>query len=92
MYFYYLCIYDVIADNDETTETVVKTFDDLVSGWFKFLQTEDGSVPVIYHAREESSDILNLKKSITAAFQANFKGTSTKMEADPQSRHVAVYT
>ena len=28
---------------------VVQTFDDMMSGWFKFVQTEDGSVPAIFH-------------------------------------------
>ena len=64
----------------------------MMSGWLKFVQTEDGSVPAVFHQNEEDRDVLNFKKSIVAAFQANFKGTSRKIEADPQSIHVAKYT
>ncbi len=78
--------------DDDDVDTPVRTFDDLVSGWFKFVQTEDGSIPSVYHAREESSETVNFKKSISAAFQANFEGTNAKVEADPQSLHVAKYT
>ena len=61
------------------------------SGWFKFVQTEDGSIPAVFHSREESAEVSNIKKAIAAAFQANFKGTQAKMEADPQSVHLAEY-
>ena len=64
----------------------------MMSGWFKFVQTEDGSVPAVIHQNAEDSDALNFKKSIVAAFQANFKGTKKKVEADLQSTHVAEYT
>ena len=76
----------------EVGETNVKSFDDTVKGWFKFVQTEDGSVPAVYHANDEDSDIVNFKKAIAAAFQANFKGTESKVESDPQSLHLARYT
>ena len=61
----------------------------MMSGWFKFVQTEDGSVPAVFHNNGDDSGIINF---ISAAFQANFKGTSRKVEADPQSLHVAEYT
>lgn len=60
--------------------------------WFKFVQTEDGSIPAVFHPNSEDANSINFKKAITAAFQANFKGTSSKVEADPQSVHVAEYT
>ena len=63
-----------------------------MSGWFKFVQTEDGSVPAVFHNNGDDPTALNFKKAISAAFQANFKGTSRKIEADPQSLHVAEYT
>ena len=62
-----------------------------LSGWFQFVQIEDGSVPAVFHSREENAEILNIKKAIAAAFQANFEGTQAKMEADPQSVHLAEY-
>lgn len=80
------------TDTDEDAEEkVVKSFDDLVSGWFKFVQTEDGAVPAVYHDSAEDIDAVNFKKQIAAAFQANFKGAGKRLEADPQSLHVTEY-
>ena len=42
---------------------------------------------VVHHAVDESEDAVDLKKSIAAAFQANFKGTEHEEEEDPQSDH-----
>jgi hypothetical protein len=86
-------MYDNADDgiNEEGSERVVQNFDDMMSGWFKFVQTEDGSVPAVFHNNGDDSGIINFKKAISAAFQANFKGTSRKVEADPQSLHVAEY-
>ena len=64
-----------IGNSEEGSETVVQTFDDMMSGWFKFVQTEDGSVPAVFHNNGDDSDSVNFKKAISAAFQANFKGT-----------------
>ena len=60
--------------------------------WFKFLQRVDGSVPAIYHSKEEEPEIANIKKAIASCFQANFEGTAIREEADPQSVHKAEYT
>ena len=82
-------------EGDEDTEEedrVSLTFHDLLEGWFKFVQTEDGSIPAVFHSNSEDPEAVNFKKTITSAFQANFKGTDTKVEADSQSLHVAEYT
>ena len=63
----------------------------LLSGWFCFVQTSDGKIVAVHHASNESSDALNFKKSIAAAFQANFKGTEQEEEDDPQSDHISHY-
>ena len=76
------------GDSDHT----VPIIDEGMKGWFKFVQTEDGSVPAVMHSREEDSEILNIKKAIASTFQANFLGTAVKEEADPQSAHKAEYT
>ena len=60
--------------------------------WFKFLQRVDGSVPAVYHFKEEEPEIANIKKAIASCFQANFEGTAMREEADPQSVHKAEYT
>ena len=63
-----------------------------MQGWFEFVQTEDGSIPVTRYSREEDPEVINIKKAVVSAFQANFKGTKVKEEADPQSHHKAEYT
>ena len=63
-----------------------------MQGWFEFVQSEDGSIPVIRHSRDEDPEVINIKKAVVSAFQANFKGTKVKEEADPQSHHKAEYT
>ena len=70
----------------------VRDYNEKLAGWFQFVQTEDGSIPVTRYSREEDREIVNIKKAIVSAFQANFKGTSVKEEADPQSLHTAEYT
>ena len=70
----------------------VRDYNEKLAGWFQFVQTEDGSIPVTRYSREEDREIVNIKKAIVSAFQANFKGTSVKEEADQQSLHTAEYT
>ena len=77
---------------DGVVEKTIRSIDDQMKGWFKFVQTADGSIPAVYHSKREEASTLNFKKTIVAAFQANFKGTSSKQEADPQSVHTAKYT
>ena len=65
--------------------------DKLLSGPFCFVQTEDGKVVSVYHNLDEIAQIVNFKKGIAAAFQANFKNTHVEMEEDTQSKHYAQY-
>ena len=65
--------------------------DKLLSGWFCFVQTEEGKVVATYHSKEDHPSAVNIKKSIAAAFQANFKGTDTEEEVDLQSVHTSHY-
>ena len=76
----------------EPADEVEKEYIARMQGWFEFVQTEDGSIPVIRHSREEDAEVINIKKAVASAFQANFKGTKVKEEADPQSHHKAEYT
>ena len=76
------------ADNDpRRNPDLTKMF----SGNFSFVRTDDGSIPATYFSREDNTDLVNSKKAIVAAFQANFKGTKVKQEADTQSLHKAEY-
>ena len=63
----------------------------LLSGWFCFVQMEDGKIVAVQHAVNESESAVDVKKSIAAAFQTNFKGTESEEETDPQSDHIAHY-
>ena len=63
----------------------------LLSQWFCFIQTDDGKVVAVQHASDEKQSAVDLKKSIAAAFQANFRGTKDEKESDPQSEHIAHY-
>lgn len=63
----------------------------LLSRWFCFVQTEDGKVVATEYPAGDWPDAVNLKKSIAAAFQANFKGTPSQQEEDTMSQHTAAY-
>ena len=70
----------------------VTSFDDMMDGWFRYAQTDDGAIRAVYHSKEEDAGSINFKKRICASMQANFKGTASRKEADPTSSHVARYT
>jgi hypothetical protein len=63
-----------------------------MSGWFCFIQTSDGKVVAVAHPQNEEVQVVNFKKGIAAAFQANFRGTAEEIETDPQSMHHTHYT
>ena len=46
----------------------------MMSGWFKFVQTKNGSIPAVFHNNEDDHASINFKRGIAAAFQANFEG------------------
>ena len=86
----YIFHYSSGSGSGEASEAA-HSADKLLSGWFCFVQTEEGKVVAIYHSKEDHPSAVNLKKSIAAAFQANFKGTDTEEEVDPQSIHISHY-
>ena len=63
----------------------------LLNGPFCFVQTEDGKIVSVHHDPNERSQIVNFKKGIAAAFQANFKNTHVEVEEDTQSKHHSRY-
>ena len=74
------------------SENEVEDHDDIVTkGPIWFVQTEDGSIPTTFYSRGENQELINIIKAAISAFQANFKGSSLKKEADPQSLHMAEY-
>ena len=62
-----------------------------MSQWFCFVRNSNGKVVGILHPVDEDSDVVNFKKSIAAAFQANFAGTQDENETDSQSHHTSHY-
>eukprot|EP00731_Ephydatia_muelleri_P019786 Em0012g611a len=66
--------------------------DKLLSGPFCFVQTEDGKIVSVHHNQDERAQVVNFKKGIAAAFQANFKNTHIEIEEDTQSKHFAKYS
>ncbi len=63
-----------------------------LGNWFCFVQSSNGTIPAVYHPPSEPNHVISLKKSIAAAFQANFEGTDEVEELDTQSRHKSHYT
>ena len=55
-----------------------------LSGWFCFVQSGDGHVVSVIHSVNEEAEVVNIKKGIAAAFQANFRGTPEEIETDTQ--------
>ena len=89
-------MYITSASVDSSTEKrgtrgLMQKLTSMLSKGVYFVQTEDGSIPSTYYSREEDPEMINSKKAIISAFQANFKGTKVKLEADPQSIHKAKY-
>ena len=62
-----------------------------LSGWFCFAQNSGGQVVSVFHSQSEEVEVVNIKKGIAAAFQANFMETAEETETDPQSRHISHY-
>ena len=81
----------ILSGSGSGDEGDTSSLEKLLANWFCFVQTEDGKVVEVYHPKDELPDIANFKKSIAAAFQANFKGTEEETEVDPQSVHMAHY-
>ena len=63
-----------------------------LGNWFCFVQSGSGKISAVYHSPSEPDHVISMKKSIAAAFQANFEGTEEEEEIDPQSKHTAHYT
>lgn len=60
-------------------------------GWMRFVQVQDGSIPLTFYSREEDHEIVNIKKAIVSVFQGSFDGAKHREESDPQSKHNATY-
>lgn len=63
-----------------------------MSNWFCFTQSIiSGTILHVNYPKQEDTSIVNFKKSIVNAFQANYKGSSEINETDTQSQHTSHY-
>lgn len=58
---------------------------------FCFVQAEDGRIVDVMYPIGENIQVVNIKKSIASAFQANFKHDRARDEADVSGIHRANY-
>ena len=59
---------------------------------FCFAQSmSSGKILGVFHDRRDSKWIVNFKKNIASAFQANYKGTAVTDETDSLSKHKSHY-
>ncbi len=63
----------------------------MMAGEFCFTQTDDGKIVEVSYPDGESTEAVNFKKGIVAAFQTNFKGTAEQEEEDTTSLHKSAY-
>ena len=56
--------------------------DQLFSKGFCFIQTADGRIADVVYPEGENTQVINIKKSIASAFQANFQNRTAREEAD----------
>ena len=80
-------IYHAYNSSEQRQALITKLF----SGHFCFVQAENGRVVEISYEEDSHPEGVHLKKSIAAAFQANFQNQEEEEEEDPQSLHVAHY-
>ena len=74
-----------------TYRAIQQSISEQLGNWFCFVQSESGKISAVYHSSSEPDYVVNLKKSISAAFQANFERTEEEDEVDPQSQHKSHY-
>ena len=63
-----------------------------MSGKFCFIRNDAGTIVSVIHPPDEKTDVVNFKKTITSAFQANFVKKDTVKETDSQSNHTSHYS
>ena len=83
----FLLLLSYICSSQQRQALMTKLF----SGQFCFVQAENGRVVEIFYEEDSHPEGVNLKKTIAAAFQANFHNQEEEEEEDPQSLHVAHY-
>jgi len=66
---------------------------DEITGEFCYVQTSDGMIVSVHYGNTENDEVINIKRSIAGAFQANFESNKGEVkEADASSVHTSHYT
>ena len=58
---------------------------------FCFVRTGDGRIADVIHSAKENPQVVNIKKGIVSAFQANFGNDLSREETDVSGSHRATY-
>ena len=58
---------------------------------FCFVQTGDGKIAYVIYSAKENPQVVNIKKGIVSAFQANFGNDLSREETDVSGSHRASY-
>ena len=59
---------------------------------FCFIRTADGKIADVSYLVDENVQVVNIKKSIVSAFQANFGNDLSREESDVTGLHRATYS
>jgi len=92
IYFLVYLLYSTIVshkiNDQDRMGTVLK---EKLKGKFCYVQIRNGKIVSVHYSPTESEEIINIKRGITGAFQANFDYQETVEESDPGSTHVSHY-
>lgn len=89
---------EMIENGDDVNATIQDLTDSLQNGHFSFVLVTNGTnaglVPIAFYDTTEEDEIVNIKKTLAASFQAeySFVGTAARTELDPQALHNTTYT
>ena len=79
------------TNGQQPNDTIAVFLKDKLKGEFCYVQTHDGKVVSVHFNPTENHENLNIKKGITAIFQANFDNAEEVKESDPGSTHISHY-
>lgn len=87
---------NIQSDGTDTEGTIRELNEAFNRYWFSFVLVmkgeRAGSTPAAYYDSSEIDEIVNIKKTLAASFQAKLDFSSnTSIETDPQSSHVSTY-
>ncbi|KAL5517874.1 hypothetical protein EMCRGX_G003505 [Ephydatia muelleri] len=81
-----------VEDETQSMSEASAAASQLLSESFCFIQSIEGKILSVQYSPADNREVVNIKKGIAAAFQANFKKTEVEVEQDIQSKHYAHYS